>query len=227
MPAITSSLFPVANIMSRIIERAAELFIAITETTDPWNPNYQSSISVTKSTDGGQSWGNEVVTANGTASGYVFDETNMVLLSNNNILQAIRSNNNQPYFFLSTYNGTSWSLATDGYYRLPGTGTAMLLTHSSDSVIAQVRRYDRSGSDSLQYSLLYWANPTGSVWDLIGRADNVSRLARDGGLVEFDDTGIGVAVWADNRGAVNGYFKRFRLVPVDALIIKGGIQNWR
>lgn len=177
----------------------------------------KESVHAIFSTNGGDTWGGEVIIANGDADNDSYGETTITPTGANSAIALIRKttwpvdNHIDFYQTFTTDKGQTWSAITRD--RLLGSSLAETLKLSNGNLISKVRRYD-PGIDSSKYAMLYYSSDGGTTaWDFIGRFNTSDNRTNDGNIIELDSDTIGVLEF-QNVAGVQGdvLFKVFNLV---------------
>jgi len=113
------------------------------------------SASCIKSTDGGDTWGSESIIGNGPTDGRSYQEPNLVLLANGDILALLRTSDDVIYASSSTDSGASWSTPQA---KFTGSGSPRTICLNSGTLLC-----------------VYRAKTTGSANEI------ASRISRDNG----------------------------------------------
>lgn len=153
-----------------------------------------------RSTDGGDTWGDETLIGDGSADGKYYYEPNIIQLANGDLLCLIRMVNDpdfDAYYATSADNGATWTapaLAFDG-----GKSAHRMLQLSNGDVIT-VYREDHDGSKSN----IRTSDDNGATWSAaqrVGPPDQHSCTY--GGIIEPDDVAIYHGItWAGGRGEI-------------------------
>lgn len=171
--------------------------------------SYQSA-QIYTSDDEGETWGDAVLIGDGETDGRKYQEPNLVVLQNGNLLCMLRSDDSpitDSYFYskISEDDGATWSAASQLFH---ATGAPRIIQLTDGILLCIYRDVSDMQAD---YRI---SRDNGLTWeDPVSFSTGASDLMAYASMVEYDPGLIGIA-WSDQDSETNAdiYFKRAYLV---------------